>query len=132
MAVEIGVSDGASLNPAQDEPTIWLTSDGYYWFLHPLIERLRTDTGQYIDLYGDAVFLGPDLVKLKQTLVEARALVQSQPLEWDVHVRTQISPSHKELYSSVERSKFLQLIDSWEEIIERAQALNRPVVCFGD
>ena len=56
MALDLGVGNGVSLIPQQGEPSLWLNSDGYYWFLHPLIEKLASETGQYIDLYGDASF----------------------------------------------------------------------------
>lgn len=150
MALDVGIGDGKSLIPVQNEPSLFLEDDGYYWFLHPLFERLRTETGQYIDLYGDASFGEANLSALEQVLKEARALVESQPVAWEVHVGTQIIPKGKdlfkvvgaeivgnwenvqEIYKGVERNQFSELISQWQMITARARVLGRPVVCFGD
>jgi hypothetical protein len=58
MALDIGLDVGGSMSPSRSEPSLTLDDDGYYWFLHPLWERLRPETGQYIDLYGYAGFAG--------------------------------------------------------------------------
>jgi hypothetical protein len=132
MSLDIGVGDGSSFIPAQGEPSLSLDDDGYYWFLHPLFERLRTDTGQYIDLYGDAHFDGECRAALERVLAEARRLAGSQPEEWQVHVGTQLMPEHKELFQRVERETMLKLLDRWDNIVQRAKRLSRPVVCLGD
>ncbi len=132
MSLNIGVGDGSSVMPVQGEPSLFLQSDGYYWFLHPLFERLAAETGQHIDLYGDASFAGESLVALERALAEARRLVNSQPEEWSVHVGTQVSPEYRDLYRPVERKAMLALLDRWEIVIERARQLGQPVVCFGD
>jgi hypothetical protein len=121
MALDIGIGDGTSLIPVQGEPSLYLEDDGYYWFLHPLFERLCAETRQYIDLYGDASFFDGALTALEQLLVEARDLIESQPETWQVDV-----------YNVVRRDRFLELIARWEKVIARARELGRPVVCFGD
>ena len=105
---------------------------GYYWFLHPLFERLAQATGQYIDLYGSAEFRGDDLVALDGTLREARQLVLAQPQRWSVHVGTQTAPVRRELFKDVERSTFLALIDGLIDLVTQARTTGRPVVCLGD
>jgi hypothetical protein len=132
MALDIGVGDGCSLIPVQGEPSLFLEDDGYYWFLHPLFERLAVETGQYIDLYGDGSFAGEKLAALERVLAEARQFVRSQPEAWSVHVGTQVSPERRELYRPVERQAMLALLDRWDVAIERARQLGRPIVCFGD
>jgi hypothetical protein len=132
MALDIGVGDGSSLVPAQGEPSLWLEDDAPYWFLHPLFERLAARTGQYIDLYGDASFAGEPLAALKEMLTEARRLAESQPDSWEVHVGTQVSPVHQELYKRLDRAVLLNLLAAWERVVARAEQLGRPVVCFGD
>ena len=77
--LDIGVGDALCQPPDPDEPSLGLEDDGYYWFLHPLFERLAGETGQYIDLYGDALFAGPDLLALSRMLSEARRLVGPSP-----------------------------------------------------
>jgi hypothetical protein len=132
MALDVGIGDGVSLIPQQGEPCLWLNSDGYYWFLHPLFEKLQSETGQYIDLYGDASFTGACLSALERMVAEAMGLVQAQPAAWQVHTGTQIRPEHKELYAAVEKDRFLALLHKWQQIIERAREIGMPVVCFGD
>jgi hypothetical protein len=132
MALDLGIGDGVSLIPVQSEPSLWLNSDGYYWFLHPLLEKLQSETGQYIDLYGDASFSGSTLSALERMVAEARKLVGAQPATWQVHTGTQLSPEHKELYAAVDKDRFLALLDKWQQIIARAREIGKPVVCFGD
>jgi hypothetical protein len=132
MPLDIGVGDGSTFSPVRDEPFLSLEDDGYYWFLHPLFERLQAETGQYIDLYGNASFVGKDLDALARVIEEANDLVEAKGESWDVHVGTQLLPSRKELYRAVQKGKFLQVLEQLEDIIARAQELKRPVVCFGD
>jgi len=132
MSLDIGIGDGISLAPQPSEPSFWLENDGYYWFLHSLIAQLHSETGQYIDLYGDACFAGASLSALERMVGAAIALVQAQPAVWQVHTGTQIRPEHKEVYAEVEKDRFLALLHKWEQIIARAKELEKPVVCFGD
>ena len=141
MALDIGIGNGTSLSPVKGEPSISLDNDGYYWFLHPLFEDLRTTTGQYIDLYGDASFSGEQLVALEEMLKNARRLVDLQSAIWSVCIGYELVPRRKnarsrsrpkEIMATVEKQRFLAELDKWESIVARAKELNRPVVCFGD
>lgn len=150
MSLEIGIGYGSSLVPLQGEPSLFLDDNGYYWFLHPLFARLQAETGQYIDLYGYASFIGDSLVALERLLSEARILIGAQPDTWNVCVGTQILPkgkdlikveggkivdnweSGKEILDAVHRDQFLKLIEQWQKVIARAKELGRAVVCFGD
>ncbi len=132
MALEIGVGDGSSFIPVQLEPSLYLENDALYWFLHPLFERLRVETGQYIDLYGDASFAGDSLQALQQMLAQARALAESQPNSWKVLVGTQIMPVRRELRETLRRETLLDLLSRWERVVARAEELGQPVVCWGD
>lgn len=132
MSLDIGVGDGSSLIPMRDEPSLSLEGDAIYWFLHPLFDRLRLQTGQYVDLYGDASFADWRLVALKRMLAQARDLAEAQLETWEVHVGTQVTPVLRELWEPLRREKLLELIAQWERVVARAEALGRPVVCFGD
>ncbi|HEV3146083.1 MAG TPA: hypothetical protein VGZ47_19505 [Gemmataceae bacterium] len=134
MSVSIGVGDaaGSQLWPVEAEPSLWLDSDGYYWYLHPLFEKLRDETGEYVDLYGDAWFDGDNLEAFQRMLEQARNLVSQEPESWQVHTGTQIQPEHKELYAEVTKERFLELLSSLNKIANRAKELGRRVVCFGD
>ena len=132
MSLDIGIGDGSSPQPLASEPTCQINDEGLYWFLHPLFERLRAATGQYIDLYGGASFAGYSLIALQRMLADARTLVQAQPVSWQVHVGTQTAPVHREVYRPVECGALLSFITAWERIVARAEELGKPVVCFGD
>ena len=119
MALDIGVGDGSSPVPLRDEPLLALQDDAVYSFLHPLFERLRTETGRYIDLYGDASFTGWRLAALQRMLVQARSLAESLP-------------DKAKLGNPLTRGNLSHLITNWERIVARAEELGRPVVCFGD
>ncbi|MGL6096740.1 MAG: hypothetical protein ACRC7O_13210 [Fimbriiglobus sp.] len=129
---DIGVSDGIRHPPDPNEPSLSFADDGYYWFLHPLFERLRTETGQYVDLYGDAIFAGPRLTALGRMLAEARQLVEAQPEFWKVHTGTQLLPTRREVFQPVERAAFLRLLGVWEQTVQRAEKSGRAVICVGD
>src|SRR4051812_13925815 len=130
--LDIGVGSEIGKPPEAAEPRLGLGDDGYYWFLHPLFGELWAATGQYIDLYGDAAFAGPDLDALERTLAAARAAVEGRPESWEVHTGTQTAPVRREVYRPVERAEFLRLLGVWDRVIERARQTGRAVVCFGD
>ena len=132
MSLDIGIGDGSSPQPLPGEPLIQLDNDGPYWFLYPLFERLWTETEQMIDLYGYASFAGDGLTALKRMLAAARTMVKKHPAAWQVHVGTQTAPIRRELYRPVERAALLELLEAWVRIVERAEELGKPVVCFGD
>lgn len=129
MALDIGIGNGSSYIPVQGEPSLWMDDGAAYWFLHPLFLDLRTETRQYIDLYGDASFAGQQLAALKKMLAEARRIAEAQPEHWQVCVgRNQL----KEFWKPLDRETLLNLIAAWERVVARAEELGRPVVCFGD
>lgn len=141
MGIDIGIGDGLSFSPCANEPHFALADDGYYWYLHPLFEDLRTATGQYIDLYGDASSSSNDLGALANTLKGMRKLIETQPERWEVCTGQELVPYQrktrsrghmKAMFAAVEKCQFLLLMDQWETVVARANELNRPVVCFGD
>lgn len=106
--------------------------DGYYWFLVPLFENLWKKTGQTIDLYGNATFSGEYLDDLKAVIIEAKQLLVSQPKIWEVSTGTQISPVRKEIFSTVTKVGFEELLNKIEMAIEKAKSENSCVTFWGD
>ena len=106
--------------------------DGYYWFLWPLFKDLAKQTGQLVDLYGDAFFCGEDLDALAQILVHAHGLVNVQPDIWEVHIGTQLQPVRRELYSTVNKQQMVVLLDRLEAAIHRAKNTEAYVSFIGD
>ena len=129
LDIRIRCDDGT---PHSDgEP--WLSfDDGYYWFLYPSIESLLLETGRSIDLYGDAEFAGSDLDALRRMLSRARTLVEMQPGSWEVVTGTQTEPVRRDILATVHRAAFLELLDTWDRLVTRAQETGRSIVCLGD
>lgn len=132
MAIDIGIGSGTKTDNLEDEPRVWFDADGYYWFIHPLLQDLAERTGLYIDLYGYAAFGPGELMYLQQLVSDIRALIAEQPLEWDVHCGTQIFPENKEIFDAVSKSKFVDLVDKLQCVIDVARASGKNVVCIGD
>jgi len=130
--LDIGIGNERGKPPDAEEPRLALDDDGYYWFLHPLFEQLHAESGQYIDLYGDASFTGVGLDALERMLTRARQLIESQPKTWQVHTGTQFAPVRREIHKPVKREEFLRLIVLWEQVVDRARKTGRSVICFGD
>lgn len=107
-------------------------NEGYYWYLHPLFEELRERTGQYIDLYGTAAFGGTTLDDLKKTLVKAIMLTQLQPQSWEVRTGTQTAPVRKQIYVTVHKQEFLEMLGQLESAVEEAQTEGAWVTFCGD
>lgn len=132
MSLDIGVGDGRRLWPIEDEPSLALEDDGYYWFLEPLFQELYEKTEVYVDLYGAVSLKGEDLAALEQVIASAIDLVATQPETWQVCTGTQITPERKHFFQTVERDHFLAQLAQFQQIIARAKELGQPVVCFGD
>ena len=49
-----------------------------------------------------------------------------------VGVGIRFTPEREIVYEAVQRDVFRQLFYDWLQLIERAQALKKPMVCFGD
>jgi hypothetical protein len=129
LDVRLGDTRHQGVDP--DEPALFFYKEEYYWFMHPLFEQLAVETGQYIDLHGNAVFIGPQLAALGRMLAEVRRVVEAQPESFKVHTGTRL-PSRLELYEVVERTEFLRFLDVWDKVITRAVELGRPIICTGD
>src|SRR6187431_1966332 len=119
MALDIRVRTGKTVL-LESELHVALNNDGYYWFLHPLFERLRDQCGKYVDLYGDALFTRDDYPRLRSLLDEAAALAKGKPATWSIHVGTQLKPTRKELYAAVSREQLLTLIEAIRNMVEMA------------
>ena len=106
--------------------------EGYFYFLLPFFEQLRQKTGQVIDLYDGAIFRGGDLAELKLVLAKAQELTNSQPDFWEILIGTQISPSHEEIFATVEKKELNDLLSNLQVAIEKAQSKNWCISFFGD
>jgi hypothetical protein len=123
MAVEITLAV-PKLSYSSDIRSLKLSDDGYYWYLYPIFETLYSRTSQMIDLYGDAEFDQDHLQELKQALSIARTLVLQQPDNWLVYSGG--------VYSEVQKTTFLSLIEQIEAMAEYAIREGGVIVCLGD
>lgn len=130
--LQIGLGTSASPVPHSDQPSLFLDDDGYYWFLHPLFTQLAEQTGQYIDLYGNAYFEGTRISPLQEVLTQARQQVEKQPGTWRVSIGFQTHPEYKETFEEVNQAIFLERLSQWENLVALARQQSLGVVCFGD
>ncbi len=134
MAVRIGTSNGEPSNFNWDGLVILHAFDGYYSFLYPLITELNENTGQLIDLWGDATFSGADLIALRDTIHAAKNLVASQPADWDVYVGDHCHYNDEQqftrdpMHTKVSNSEFTNLLENFSRLIERAMNENGSVL----
>lgn len=112
---------------------MFLDDDGYYWFLWPLFQELFEETGQFIDLYGNACFESENLARLGQILERAQILVNTQPETWSVSVGIQTHQSHShEVFQQVSKTHFLKLLNQWQSLLRLAEQSGQGIVAFGD
>ena len=123
------------LTAPRSGPSTSFEPEAYYWFLHPLIERLAETTGRYIDLYGTAEFSSGEIDMVDEFLDDAEELVRAQPASWDVHMGTRFrgfSPVGTEILETVERVAFLAFLGQLRQIAKHSKELGAPMVFFGD
>ena len=135
MSMTIGLSTDEA-DPELDVATVFdidFNDDGYYWWLYPFFKQLAEQTGEMVDLYGDAIFGLPKIPDFRRMVAEARQRIESMPERWDVqtgilHGATIPSP----VYSSVDRQSFLDLLNRLDCLIAKATRTGRSIVCLGD
>ncbi len=132
MTLDVGIQVASLPKYPLKECVLSFDNDGYYWFLHPLFEDLANRTGKYIDLYGAACFQVDELFHIEKLLEDARGLVQSQSIEWEVHCETQVHPVHKDILKSVTREGFEEIFVKIEQLIKSAKETRSNIFFFGD
>lgn len=105
---------------------------GYYWFLYPLFKDLTKQTGQHIDLYGNAVFGGDTLDALEKTLALAHLLVDAQLDNWEVRTGIRIKPMVQEVYAVIDKQEMNILLAKLEGAVRQAKSTGAYVSFFGD
>ncbi len=127
MSLEVGIQNGKETNYR-----LSLEDDGYYWFLHPLFEKMANSIGIYIDLYGHAQFKKDNIVYLESLLKEAYLMILDKPDYWDVHTGTQTAPIEKEIYSKVSKSQFIEKLDVLSSMVSEVKNSDSKMVFSGD
>ena len=130
MSLDICVHAVHTGQPAA--PKVSLEDDGYYWFLHPWLERLREQSGKYLDLYGDTFFTADDFPRLRRLLDEALTTARSRPAQWQVYVGTQTRPVEQAVYKSVQRERLITLLSDLRTMIDHAERCGGRIECIGD
>ena len=107
-------------------------SDGYYWYLFPFFVEIHKETGQMIDLYGDADFHGEALPKLLLKINAVREQVLLQPECWKVETGEEQGLVPRKIYADVARSTFVSRLDSFCALIEEGITSNQHLIFIGD
>jgi len=130
MSLDIRIQ--TSKRRTQTDLAISLNDDGYYSFLRPLFERLREECGKTIDPYADATFTRDDFPRLRRLLDEAVVTAGQQPKAWKVHAGTQVRPTRKELYQTLQRDDLIKIISTLRNMVDVADELGGVLECIGD
>ncbi len=132
MTIDIGIKRSGRkylLDPAEPKLTL---RGAPFQYLQPLLKSVTYQTGQTVELDGFAVFEGNDLLVLAQALANLRPVIEAQPESWPVQVGTQLKPTYEEFFETVTRQEMLDVLTHWQIVVDRAQELNRAVLCVGD
>jgi hypothetical protein len=117
--------------PVSDIPPVSLWQDGYYWFLFPYFEaaRLPNGTESLIDIYGERVLEGYQLVRFLREMELALADVLHKPATWKVQVgwRGGTVSLETEHWEEVEKVEMLNLVTG---IIRLARGASGSRVLF--
>ena len=134
MALDIGVGDQWNYLPDPNEAQVHLEEEHFNLF-QPWLERLRIQTGQTIDEYGDARFSGDQLTNLTELIREIRREIAQYPGQWEQltgYAKVQGERELVERRRTIVKTHLLNILATWDQIIERARETGRSVVCFGD
>lgn len=120
--------------PRRNSDDEWLgqIDDNDYHALSAFFENLRQNTGQNVDLYGDAAFGGDNLDVLKIALDEAKIWLDAQPTSWKVTLGFQIAPQHQEIIALVQCQALQKILGALEIALERAKLQNCVITFWGD
>lgn len=109
-----------------------LHDGGIYWYLFPFFERLGNQTGQLIDLYGNAKFSAENICLLDNILRDALKSLELQPDVWDQKTGEQIRPVRKTLTQKISKKDIRSFINSLQDILEKAVNGQGVVTFTGD
>lgn len=69
MALNINITINGKISYNDQYASISFEDDADYWYLwDALIQKVKSETGQLIDLYDDAIFAGNNLIKLRDAI----------------------------------------------------------------
>ena len=127
MGLDIGIEKNKKV-----EYLTHLDDDGYYWYLHPLFDKLRKSTGVYIDLYGYAEFDRDSIEVLESMLSQASEWISKEPDIWKVHTGSQLSPIQKEIYETVTKIEFEKKLKLLNQLISEVKESGSKLIFMGD
>jgi hypothetical protein len=127
MSLDVGILKGQTV-----DYKLSFENDGYYWYLHPLFEKMHERIGIYIDLFGDAEFGKETIVHMESLLTEAENLISEQPDGWNVHTGKQTHPQEKELYSKVKKLDFMNKLSILRKMVSEIKNNDGRLIFVGD
>lgn len=133
MALDIIITVNRVIPEFDEEKSISFNDDADYWYLYPVFEKLKKDTGEMIDLYDDAEFSNGSLQKLRNLiLTEINNLKEMKNKECLIHTGTQTFPEKKEIYKELNKNHLTQKLKKWLDIVDLAIKSNEKIICIGD
>lgn len=132
MITEVSLQTLARTPRTGDEvETICSFEAGYADFIAPFFEKLNEESGELLVFINGATFGGGDLKWLSRLIRHVRGQIKPKPEAWEVSLGWQLEPPHgsRELFATVEKARFNELLGQVEAAIEQAQ-LQRAFVRF--
>jgi hypothetical protein len=116
--------------PAFDEQTsICFDNKADYWYLWPtMIQEIKNQTGELLDLYDDAKFLGDDLPKLEIILInQIKALQERKEKAWTVLIDNGFGP-----FETLVKKDLENKLEKFIYMVRLAKERNEKIICLGD
>jgi hypothetical protein len=136
VSLDIGTAESKTVTP-YPRMSLSFDDDGYYWFCYPFFEKLYDRTGEMIDLYDGAWFVGAQLDVLMAVLEEISAAANTCPEQWEVCVGHAIGSmsaptAPQPIQSTVRRDLLLSLLARFHDLVRRARDASQWIACLGD
>lgn len=135
MALDIVLTLNGQVPEYRPETSISFEGeDADYWYLwSAMIQKIKNETGELIDLYDDAEFSGENLIKIEKIVIsELEDIRNKKEKSWEIHTGTQIKPIKKEIFKTLIKKELEEKLSRLLIIIRLAIKTNEKILCMGD
>jgi len=109
-------------------------NDADYSFLWPtMIQEIKNQTGELLDLYDDAEFSGDDLPKLESIIIRYIEYLRGRKEAiWDVSIGTQLGPVKNEIFRPLVKTDLVNKLEKFLHTVRLAKERKEKIICLGD
>lgn len=129
MALDIVLTVNKKVPTWNQQTSISFDDAADYWYLYDtMINEIRVETGEFLDLYGDCRFIGSTLHTLQRLVQKHLTLLkQKHDKSWPIKVSTQLRPVKKEIFKTLVKheleEKFIKFLTLIQQAIEQDEML---------